>query len=477
MNDLTDSNRFPADFLWGVATSAYQVEGSTLADGAGPNIWHRFSREPGMTVGGATGDVACDHYCRSAEDVELMGELGVHAYRFSIAWARLLPKGRGRMNPKGLAFYDRLIDSLLERDIVPFITLYHWDLPLGLEDKGGWLNDDTAKWFGDYADLAFRAFCDRVPYWVTINEPAVVMEKGYVLGVYAPGHRNYAEAPVVARNLLRAHGLAVRAYRDRGDGCIGIAVNIQPKYPATTSVADQAAVQRANAFRNLQFLDPILLGRSPDELPAMFGRDWCPLSEEDMKLVNQPIDFIGLNYYTRVVVGDDPEILPTRTRSIEAPATRTLFGWEIYPAGLTETLLAITERYGRVPIYVTECGAAFRDPVSEDGSDVPDPERVEFLRSHIKAAWRALDEGVDLRGFFVWSLLDNFEWASGYTIPFGLVQVDFETQRRTMKTSGRFFAKVIESSGANVFRESGSDDLALAGGHPKAIPGALAPEL
>ena len=476
MDALTDTNRFPSDFLWGVATSAYQVEGSTLADGAGPNIWHRFAREPGMTVGGATGDVACDHYCRSEEDVKLMADLGIQAYRFSIAWARLLPKGRGRMNTKGLAFYDRLIDSLLEGNIVPFVTLYHWDLPLALEDKGGWLNDDTAKWFGDYADLAFRAFCDRVPYWTTINEPAVVMEKGYVLGVYAPGHHNWAEAPVVARNLLRAHGLAVRAYRDRGDGCIGIAVNIQPKYPATESVADQGAAQRANAFRNLQFLDAILLGSTPDELPEMFGRDWRPLSEEDMKLVSQPIDFVGLNYYTRVVVGDDPETLPMRVRSVTPPATRTLFGWEIYPGGLTETLLRITERYGHVPIYITECGAAFTDPRPEDGTDVQDPERVEFLRSHIKAAVRAMDEGVDLRGFFVWSLLDNFEWASGYTMPFGLVQVDFDTQRRTLKTSARFYAKVIESSGANVFGESETEDLALAGGRPKAIQGALSPD-
>jgi beta-glucosidase len=417
-----------------------------------------------MTVGGATGDVACDHYNRYEEDVALMAELGIGAYRFSIAWARILPKGRGRMNPMGLSFYDRLVDSLLERDILPFITLYHWDLPLALEDKGGWLNDDTAKWFGDYADLMFRAFCDRVPYWMTINEPAVIMEKGYVLGVYAPGHRNASEAPVVARNLLRAHGHAVQAYRDRGDGCIGIAVNIQPKYPATESVADHAAAQRANAYRNLQFLDAILLGRMPDELPEMFGRNWRPLSGEDMKLVSQPIDFVGLNYYTRVVVGDDPETLPVRVKSVTPPATRTLFGWEIYPGGLTETLLRITERYGRVPIYVTECGAAFTDPQPEDGADVEDPERVAFLRSHIRAAARAMDEGADLRGFFVWSLLDNFEWASGYTMPFGLVQVDFDTQRRTMKSSARFYADVIRSSGENVFRAPLTGDRALSSG-------------
>ena len=445
-----ESIPFPRDFRWGVATSAYQVEGCTLADGAGPNIWHRFSHEPGMTVAGATGDVACDHYNRYADDVDLMAELGVGAYRFSTAWARVLPKGRGRVNAKGLAFYDRLIDTLLKRDILPFITLYHWDLPLELENKGGWLNDDTARWFGDYADLMYRAFCDRVPYWMTINEPAIVMEKGYVLGVYAPGHRNAAEAPTVARNLLRAHGFAVQAYRDRGDGCIGIAVNIQPKYPATESAGDTAAAQRAHAWRNLQFLDAILLGRMPDELPEMFGRDWRGLTPEDLALIHQPIDFVGLNYYTRVVVGEDAESLPLRAKRVVTPGLSTLIGWEIYPGGLTKTLLALHERYEGIPIYITECGAAFKDPTAVDGQDVQDPERVEFFRSHIRAAMDAYNQGVNLRGFFVWSLLDNFEWNSGYTMPFGIVQVDFESQERTVKASGRYFAEVARSNGANL---------------------------
>jgi beta-glucosidase len=450
---MTDNIEFPKDFLWGVATSAYQIEGCTLADGAGPNIWHRFAHVPGMTVAGATGDIACDHYNRYADDVELMSKLGLQAYRFSLAWARLLPKGRGRMNPKGLGFYDRLIDLLLERDICPFVTLYHWDLPLALEDKGGWLNDDTARWFGDYADLAYRAFCDRVPYWTTINEPAVIMEKGYVLGVYAPGHRNAAEAPVVARNLLRAHGYAVQAYRDRGDGCIGIAVNIQPKHPATDSPGDKMAAGRANAWRNLQFLDAILLGRTPDELPDMFGRDWKELTEEDFRLIHQPIDYVGVNYYTRVVVGEDAEALPLRAKKVEQSALSTLIGWEVYPGGLTETLKNLHERYDGVPIYITECGAAFRDPAGNNGEDVHDPERVEFFRSHIRAALQAIQEGVDLRGFFAWSLLDNFEWNSGYTMPFGIVQVDFETQERRIKSSGRFLSEVARSNGVNVVRD------------------------
>jgi beta-glucosidase len=447
---MTESIPFPRDFLWGVATSAYQIEGCPLADGAGPNIWHRFEHEPGMTVSGHTGDVACDHYNRYADDVKLMAELGVKAYRFSTAWARVLPKGRGRVNAKGLSFYDRLVDALLERDILPFITLYHWDLPLELENKGGWLNDDTARWFGDYSDLMFRAFSDRVPYWMTINEPAVIMEKGYVLGVYAPGHRNAAEAPAVARNLLRAHGYSVQAYRDRGDGCIGIAVNIQPKYPASESVGDQAAARRANAWRNLQFLDAVLLGSTPDELPEMFGREWKGLSDDDLKLIHQPIDYVGLNYYTRVVVGEDAQTLPLRARGITQESMRTLIGWEIYPEGLTQTLLSLHERYNGIPIYITECGAAFKDPTPNGDEDIQDPERVEFFRSHIKAAMDAYDRGVDLRGFFVWSLLDNFEWNSGYTMPFGIVHVDFETQRRTVKASGRFFADVARSNGANL---------------------------
>lgn len=445
---------FPADFLWGTATSAYQVEGSPLEDGAGPNIWHRFSHEPGMIVGGATGDVACDHYHRWRDDLALMADLGFGAYRFSIAWSRLLPKGRGRINAKGFDFYDRLIDGLLARDIVPLVTLYHWDLPLALEDRGGWLNDDTARWFGDYADLAFRSFADRVPFWVTINEPAIIMEKGYVLGVYAPGHRNAAEAPVVARNLLRAHGYAVQSYRDRGDGAIGIAVNYQPKFPATDSEADQAAARRAHAWRNLQFLDAILLGRVPDELPAMFGRDWRPLTSDDLALIHKPIDFVGLNYYTRVVVRNDPSVTPAGAKAIALDRPRTRVGWEIYPAGLTETLVAIHERYDGVPIQVTECGATFEDPRAVPGEDVPDPERVRFLRDHILAARDALERGVDLRGFFAWSLLDNFEWNSGYTLPYGVVQVDFATQQRTVKWSGRFLSAVAASNG----EVRGSDD-------------------
>lgn len=422
-----------------------------MDDGAGPNIWHRFSRLPGKISDGGTGDVACDHYHRYREDLDLMESLGISAYRFSIAWARLLPEGRGRVNAKGLGFYDRLIDELLEREIVPFTTLYHWDLPLHLEDKGGWLNEDIPHWFGEFAELAYRAFGDRIPFWVTINEPAVIMEKAYVLGSYAPGHRNAAEAPVVARNLLRAHGVGVQACRTLANGKVGVAVNLQPKHPASSSPADAAAARRADAFRNLQFLDAILLGHSPEELPQMFGDTWKPLSTADMALIHQAIDFVGINYYTRVVVEDDAQFLPTRAEPVVVPdAQRTLMGWEVYPDGMSEVLLSLTKRYGKIPLYVTENGAAFTDPVAGDDGVVADPERVKFLRDHLRRCLDARAAGADLRGYFVWSLLDNFEWNSGYSKPFGLVQVDFKTQRRTVKDSGKFYAEVIKTKGESL---------------------------
>jgi beta-glucosidase len=448
---VTDPNRFPKGFLWGAATSAYQVEGSPLNDGAGPNIWHRFSRLPGKTADGATGDIACDHYNRYREDLDLMDAIGLSSYRFSIAWARILPDGLGRVNAKGLSFYDRLVDELLEREIVPFATLYHWDLPLALEDKGGWLNEDVPNWFGEFANLCFRTYGDRIPFWVTINEPAVIMEKAYVLGSYAPGHRNPAEAPVVARNLLRAHGIGVQCARSATKGQVGIAVNLQPKHPASDSPADAAAARRADAFRNLQFLDAVLLGHSPEELPVMFGETWRPLTSADMSLIHQPIDFVGINYYTRVVVEDDADALPTRAEPIVVPdVQRTLMGWEVYPEGLKEVLCGLTQRYGKIPLYVTENGAAFKDPVASDGEIVRDRERVAFLRDHLRKALEARAGGADLRGYFVWSLLDNFEWNSGYARPFGLVQVDFVTQRRTVKESGQYYSEVIRTLGANL---------------------------
>lgn len=441
-----NSHQFPSDFLWGVATSAYQYEGSPLVDDAGENIWHRYCREPGRILNGDTGDVACDFYNHFCDDIALAEEIGIRAWRFSIGWARVLPGGIGKVNPKGVAFYDRFIDRLLERKIIPFVTLYHWDMPQALEDRGGWLNEDVANWLGEFTDVATRAFHDRVPFWATINEPGIITEKAYVTGAYAPGHRNPAEAPIVARNLLRAHGVSVQAARATGVRKIGIVVNLKPKHPATDDPRDHEAARRADAFRNRQFLDAILLGTSPEELPQMFGSDWRPLSDADMALAHQPVDFIGINYYTRNVIRHDPTFLPTRSMAVhDDTRPHTLMGWEVYPEGMYEVLTWAHARYPGVPLYITENGAAFADPVGTNGCVVEDGERVDFLRRHFEAALRARAEGVDLRGYFIWSLLDNFEWNSGYARPFGLYQVDFATQRRTPKLSSRYFSDVIRS--------------------------------
>jgi beta-glucosidase len=444
----TENLGFPAGFLWGAATSAYQVEGSPLADGAGASIWHRFAHTPGMVKRGDTGDIACDHYRRYAADVALMAELGLGAYRFSVAWGRILPEGRGALNRSGLDLYERLVDALLEQEIRPFVTLYHWDLPAALDEHGGWLNRDVAAWFADYASAMFRALGDRVDLWTTLNEPWVVVDGGYLHGLLAPGHRSLFEAPIAAHNLLRAHAEAVRAFRADGRGAIGIVVNLEPKHPASLLRRDRQAAERAEAYMNRWFLDPVFFGAYPDELPAMFGQAWPDFPPVDLEAIREPIDFVGVNYYTRSVVRDAPQRLPPRVARVpQRRATHTQTRWEVYPAGLAETLGWVHERYGSPPLYVTENGAAFYDPpVAEDG--VWDPLRVAYLREHLRAARRAIDDGVDLRGYFVWSLLDNFEWALGYSRRFGIVHVDYQTLARTPKESARFYAEVIRTHGA-----------------------------
>jgi len=442
------TRRFPDGFLWGASTSAYQIEGSPLADGAGPSIWQRFTHSPGLTVNGDTGDVACDHYRRWADDVALMASLGLQAYRFSISWSRIFPQGTGRVNPAGLGFYERLVDALLARGIVPNATLFHWDLPEALDDRGGWLNRDVADWFGDYARTMFRALGDRVPMWATLNEPWVVTDGGYLHGALAPGHKNLFEAPLATHNLMRAHGTGVQAYRAEAKQSIGLVVNLEPKYPASDSPADTAAVARADAYMNRQYLDPPLLGTYPEELRDVFGEAWPAFPAEDMALIKQPIDFVGVNYYTRNVTRDDPRALPVRAGMVKQPQhAYTETGWEVYPPALTRTLLWVTERYGRIPLYVTENGAAFYDPPHAIDGRVPDPLRVHYYREHLKAAHDAIQQGADLRGYFAWSLLDNFEWSLGYSKRFGIVHVNYETQTRTPKDSARFYAEVIRTHG------------------------------
>jgi beta-glucosidase len=446
---MTTSLRFPDGFLWGAATSAYQIEGAPLADGAGPSIWHRFVHTPGWVANGDTGDVACDHYARWADDVRLMRELGLTAYRFSISWSRVLPEGRGRINRAGLGFYERLVDALLASNIQPVPTLYHWDLPAALDDRGGWLNRDIAGWFADYATVVARALDDRVPMWTTLNEPWVVTDGGYLHGVLAPGHRNLFEAPIVAGNLLRAHGAAVDAYRAVGRNKIGLVVNLEPKYPASDRPKDVAATQRAEAYMNRQYLDPVFHGRHPEEMAEIFGPAWAPLSAADLEQVRRPIDFLGVNYYSRAVTRHDSRSYPLRASAVRQPAhTYTETNWEVYPDGLTDTLRWVNAHYGEVPLYVTENGAAFYDPPTPDNGVIDDPLRVGYLRRHLRAIHRAIASGVDVRGYFAWSFLDNFEWSLGYAKRFGLVHVDYATQQRTPKSSARFYTDVIRSHGS-----------------------------
>jgi beta-glucosidase len=448
---MAPGDPFPKDFLWGAATSAYQIEGSPLADGAGPSIWHRFAHTPGMIRDGDTGDVACDHYRRVREDVALMHELGLKAYRFSVAWGRVLPEGAGAVNPRGLDFYERLVDELLASGIQPMATLYHWDLPAALDDRGGWLNPDIAQWFADYARAVFRRLDDRVRLWATLNEPWVVADGGYLHGVLAPGHRSLYEAARASHNLLRAHAASVAAYRAEGRHQIGLVVNLEPKHPASTSAEDVAAAQRADAYMNRQYLDAALLGRYPEELPEIFGDAWAGWSPEEVAALRTPIDFLGVNYYTRSVTRADPESWPLRSLPVhQQGATYTETGWEVYAQGLEEVLSWVKQRYGDVPLYVTENGAAFPDPAQAPPGGVEDPQRVAYLREHLRAVRRALEAGCDVRGYFVWSLLDNLEWAHGFSKRFGIVHVDFAVQRRTPKSSARFYSSVVASNGRGV---------------------------
>ena len=439
---------FPPEFLWGSATSAYQVEGSPLADGAGPSIWQRFCHTPNRIRDGDTGDVACDHYRRYRDDIALMRELGLNAYRFSIGWSRVLPQGRGAINAAGLDFYERLADTLLENGIEPMATLFHWDLPAALDDRGGWLNPDIAHWFADYAAAVFRRLDGKVKLWSTLNEPWVVADGGYLHGVLAPGHRNRFEAPLATHHLLRAHGAAVQAYRGEGRHRIGVVVNLEPKHPASHDAADHAAVARADAYMNRQYLDPLLLGRYPDEMGEIFGDAWPRWPVQDLALIRQPIDFVGINYYTRSVTRFDRDAWPLEAAAVrQQRTTYTQTDWEVFPQGLTEVLLQVSQRYGHPPLYVTENGAAFPDPPAAMRGRVADPLRVDYLERHILAAHAAIEAGVDLRGYFVWSLLDNFEWAHGYSKRFGIVHVDYATQQRTLKDSARRYAEIVASRG------------------------------
>jgi len=446
---MSTSMQFPDGFLWGASTSAYQIEGSPLADGAGPSIWQRFANTPGNIRDGDTGDIACDHYNRVPGDIALMREIGLQAYRFSISWSRVLPSGRGQVNQAGLGFYDKLVDQLLENGIKPMVTLFHWDLPEALDNQGGWLNRDIADWFGDYARVMFERLDDRVQSWATLNEPWVVADGGYLHGTLAPGHRNLFEAPVATHNLLRAHGAAVKVYREIGRHQIGLVVNLEPKYPASGSDADREAAARAHAYMNGQYLDPVFLGRYPEKMKDVYGAAWPDWPAADFDLIGQPLDFIGINYYTRSVCQDDPGAYPVRAVAVRQKlGTYTETGWEVYAQGLADTLDWVAQRYGNPPVYITENGAAFFDPPVAEGGRISDPLRVDYFQKHLRAIHGAIAAGVNLRGYCAWSLFDNLEWAHGFSKRFGIVHVNFATQERTLKDSAYFYRDVIAGNGA-----------------------------
>ena len=444
------ATRFPPDFLWGAATSAYQIEGAVREDGRGETIWDRFCATPGKIFEGHTGEVACDHYHRFREDVALMRELGLRSYRFSVAWARILPAGFGRLNPAGLDFYQRLVDELAGSGITPMVTLYHWDLPQALQDRGGWEARDTARYFADYAVALFERLGDRVKLWITHNEPYVAAHIGYGTGEHAPGLRDQAKALQVAHHLLLSHALAVQAYRQRADagGKIGISLDLHPAQAQSDHPQDRQAAMLYDAHQNRWFLDPVFRGRYPQELLQIAQRrHGAPrFPQEDLQtFAAAPVDFLGVNYYFRQLVRR-PErkeelFLPVRP---DYPGARfTEMGWEQWPGGLYELLTRLHREYGQPELYVTENGAACPDERMADGR-IDDQDRVSYLREHIAAAGKALAEGVRLKGYQVWSLLDNFEWAQGYSKRFGLVHVDLRTQERRPKKSALWYSRLIE---------------------------------
>jgi beta-glucosidase len=456
-DERTGGIALPRDFELGVATASYQIEGAVHEGGRGPSIWDTFSHTPGRVQGGDTGDIACDHYHRYKQDVALMDDLGIDSYRFSVAWPRVQPEGRGVANLEGLAFYDRLVDSLLEKGIVPAATLYHWDLPQALEDVGGWRNRDTAQRFAEYAALVHDHLGDRVQRWITLNEPWCSSFLGYASGRHAPGVQSGEGALAAAHHLLLGHGLAVAALRaDAREGQqVGITLNLQPVSAATDSPSDVAASERALLQANLLFTDPVLAGQYPALARQTYGglTDFGYLHDGDLATIAAPLDFLGVNYYFPSKVRaaphaqDDPALRTADdlgTEDVISPdAELTTMGWPVEAAGLTRLLEWLRDTYpGLPPILITENGRACDDVVTPDGQ-VDDPDRVRYLDAHLRAVVDAVDAGVDVRGYYCWSLMDNFEWAEGYAKRFGLVHIDYATQQRTPKTSFGWFRSLV----------------------------------
>jgi len=432
---------FPNEFVWGAATAAYQIEGATEADGRGESIWDRFSHTPGRVANGDTGDRACEHYYRWREDLDVMSSLGLQGYRFSISWPRIQPDGRGPANQKGIDFYRRLSEGLLERGIAPLATLYHWDLPQALQDEGGWASREVADRFEVYAELVFEHLGDLVDDWVTHNEPWVTSFLGYGYGTKAPGIQDWRAALTSAHHVLLSHGKAVAAFRaGRSTGRIGITLDLTHVY------GDAEAALRFDGNRNRWFLDPVLRGGYPADMIDLYEERLGPLEfivPGDLEEIAAPIDFLGVNFYQPAVVQLDGDRGPIGVEELPPDGPTTAMGWRVAPDALTELLLRLKRDYGDLPLLITENGASFDDPPLNGHAVVEDPQRVEYLRGHIAAVERAVGAGVDVRGYYVWSLLDNFEWEHGYSSRFGIVGVDFESQRRTPKRSALWYRDLI----------------------------------
>ena len=433
---------YPPDFIWGAAASSYQIEGAWNEDGKGESIWDRFCHASGNIRNDDSGDIACDHYHRYKEDVALMKELGLRAYHFSISWPRILPKGRGTINKPGLDFYHRLIDELLDGGIDPWICLYHWDLPQSLQDEGGWANRDIVQHFADYAKLIAHEFGDRVRKWVILNEPAVVAALGHLQGIHAPGIRDVSTFLKVSHHLLLSQGKAIQALRNINPNFeVGTILNLSPVHPISSAREDQEAASRLDECWNRWYLDPLFKGEYPPLAKKMINP-----TKEDMDVIHQPLDFLGVNYYQRLLVAHDPTEPLIAARLVPKNSLLTEMGWEIYPDGMYEILMRLKEEYNNPAVYVTENGAAFDDKVTRNG-EIQDDDRIAFLRDHMVAAYRAMKEGARLKGYTVWSIMDNFEWAEGYIKRFGLVHVDYQTLKRTPKKSARWYKQLITDNG------------------------------
>ena len=452
---------FPEGFLWGAATASYQIEGAANEGGRGPSIWDTFSHTPGKVLHGDTGDIACDHYNRLEEDLDLMAEIGLQAYRFSVAWPRIQPDGSGPVNQEGLDFYRRLVDGLRQRSIEPMLTLYHWDLPQALQDGGGWASRETVERFAEYAGVVYGALSDSVSYWITLNEPWVSAWLGHAYGLHAPGLMDPNAALSATHHLLLGHGLAMERMRSMGspgDGNqLGVTLNLHPAHSGRDREADREAARRVDGQANRLYLDPLFRGSYPEDVFSYYregGADLSFVGDGDLQKISAPIDFLGVNYYFRHMIRDAPEEAHSQVPFSDLNARpivphageKTAMGWPVEPEGLTEMLVRIRDEYADIPLYVTENGRAVHDYVDPEGG-VDDEERISYLDRHFRAAREAMERGADLRGYMVWSFLDNFEWAEGYSKRFGLVFVDYGTQRRVPKASARWYSEVIRRNG------------------------------